>query len=125
MSPENGQESTLVSHLEALRHALIRSIAALTSLLFIAGVAFCLVVCYPLVVKFGMGFANGMLEPVFGISNLVSLAIWLSLAFGCLFQFSLVTYALIRAGIVSYGTVCDKRPYVVVAILLVAARRYK
>ncbi|MBR4785061.1 MAG: twin-arginine translocase subunit TatC [Fibrobacter sp.] len=205
MSPENGQESTLVSHLEALRHALIRSfvalgigivplfllspyildwfceqiavqagltlhyfspmevfllqvkiaalldcvlfspyiawniwqfvlpalydnerkfirsIAALTSLLFIAGVAFCLVVCFPLVVKFGMSFANGMLEPVFGISNLVSLAIWLSLAFGCMFQFPLVTYALIRAGIVSYGTVCDKRPYVVVAILLVAA----
>lgn len=99
----------------------IRSIAALTSLLFIAGVAFCLVVCFPLVVQFGVSFAGESLMPVFGISNIVSLALWLSLAFGCMFQFPLVTYALIRAGIVSYETVCDKRPYVVVAILLVAA----
>ena len=99
----------------------VRSVAALTSLLFIAGVAFCLVVCFPLVVQFGMSFAGTQLLPVFGVSNLVSLALWLSLAFGCMFQFPLVTYALIRGGIVSYETVCDKRPYVVVAILLVAA----
>jgi sec-independent protein translocase protein TatC len=32
-----------------------------------------------------------------------------------------VTYALIRADIVNYETVCSKRPYVVVAILLFAA----
>ena len=99
----------------------IRSVVFLTSLLFIAGVAFCLVVCFPLIVEFGMSFAGSQLLPVFGVSNLVSLALWLSLAFGCMFQFPLVTYALIRGGIVSYETVCNKRPYVVVAILLVAA----
>jgi sec-independent protein translocase protein TatC len=38
-----------------------------------------------------------------------------------MFQFPLVTYALIRAGIVNYETVCGKRPYVVVAILVLAA----
>ena len=99
----------------------IRSIVGLTSLLFIAGVAFCLIVCFPLIVQFGMSFASESLQPVFGISNLISLAIWLSIAFGCMFQFPLVTYALIRGGIVSYETVCDKRPYVVVGILVVAA----
>ena len=99
----------------------IRSVAVLTSLLFIAGVAFCLVVCFPLIVQFGMSFAGESLMPVFGISNLVSLALWLSLAFGCMFQFPLVTYALVRAGIVSYETVCNKRPYVVVGILVFAA----
>ena len=99
----------------------IRSIVVLTSMLFIAGVAFCLIVSFPLIVQFGMSFAGATLQPVFGISNLVSLALWLSLAFGCMFQFPLVTYALIRAGIVSYETVCSKRPYVVVAILLFAA----
>ena len=99
----------------------IRSIVALTSMLFIAGVAFCLIVCFPLIVQFGMSFASTTLQPIFGISNLVTLALWLSLAFGCMFQFPLVTYALIRAGIVSYETVCSKRPYVVVAILLFAA----
>ena len=99
----------------------IRSIVAMTSGLFIAGVAFCLVVCFPLIVQFGMSFASTTLQPVFGVSNLVTLALWLSLAFGCMFQFPLVTYALIRAGIVNYETVCGKRPYVVVAILVLAA----
>ena len=99
----------------------VRSIAGLTSLLFIAGVAFCLIVCFPLVVQFGMSFAGSYLQPVFGVSNIVSLALWLSLAFGCMFQFPLVTYALIRGGIVKYETVCNKRPYVVVAVLLLAA----
>ena len=100
----------------------IHSVVALTSMLFIAGVAFCLIVCFPLIVQFGMSFAGATLQPVFGVSNLVTLALWLSLAFGCMFQFPLVTYALIRAGIVNYETVCSKRPYVVVAILLFAAR---
>ena len=99
----------------------IRSIVGLTSALFIAGVAFCLIVCFPLIVQFGMSFAGETLTPVFGVSNLISLALWLSLTFGCMFQFPLVTYALIRGGIVSYETVCDKRPYVVVGILVVAA----
>ncbi len=99
----------------------IRSIVCLTSLLFIVGVVFCLIVCFPLIVQFGMSFAGTSLQPVFGVSNLVTLALWLSLAFGCMFQFPLVTYALIRAGIVSYETVCSKRPYVVVAILVLAA----
>ena len=99
----------------------IHSIVWLTSALFMAGVAFCLIVCFPLIVQFGMSFAGETLTPVFGVSNLISLAIWLSLAFGCMFQFPLVTYALVRGGIVSYETVCDKRPYVVVGILVVAA----
>ena len=99
----------------------LRSIAVLTSLLFIAGVAFCLVVCYPLILQFGMSFASDMLQPVFGVSNLVTLALWLSFAFGCMFQFPLVTYALVRAGIVEYETVCSKRPYVVIGVLLLAA----
>ena len=99
----------------------VRSIAWLTSGLFIAGVAFCLVVCFPLVVRFGMSFAGETLLPVFGVSNLVSLSLWLSFAFGCMFQFPLVTYALVRADVVSYETVCNKRPYVLVGILLLSA----
>lgn len=99
----------------------IRSMVALTSFLFVAGVAFCLIVCFPLVVRFGMSFAGETFQPIFGVSNLVSLALWLSLAFGCMFQFPLVTYALIRGGVVDYKTVCNKRPYVVVAILVFAA----
>ena len=99
----------------------VRSIVGLTSVLFVAGGAFCLVVCFPLVVRFGMSFASDSLQPVLGVSSIVSLALWLSLAFGCMFQFPLVTYALVRGGIVKYEMMCRKRPYVVVAVLLLAA----
>ncbi|MBR2198695.1 MAG: twin-arginine translocase subunit TatC [Fibrobacter sp.] len=37
-----------------------------------------------------------------------------------MFQFPLVTYALIRSGVVSYEMVCLKRPYVV-GVLVIAA----
>lgn len=99
----------------------IKSITWMTSGLFIAGVVFCLGICFPLIVKFGMSFQSENLLPVLGVSNVVSLALWLALAFGCMFQFPLVTYALIRAGIVSYETVCHARPYVLIGILVLAA----
>ena len=73
MSTKQDQEATLISHLEALRRALIRSLVGLTSFLFVAGVAFCLLVCFPLIVEFGMSFAGDSLTPVFGVLNLVSL----------------------------------------------------
>ena len=99
----------------------VRSIVWMTSGLFISGVVFCLGICFPLVVRFGMSFESESLQPIFGVENIVTLALWLSLAFGCMFQFPLVTYALIRADIVYYETVCHARPYVVVAILVLAA----
>ncbi len=99
----------------------VRSIVWMTSGLFISGVFFCLGICFPLVVRFGMSFESANLQPIFGVENIVTLALWLSLAFGCMFQFPLVTYALIRSGVVYYETVCHARPYVVVAILVLAA----
>lgn len=99
----------------------LRSVVWLTGLLFALGIIFCLFVCFPLIVRFGMSFANETLQPIFGISDLVTLALWLSFAFGCMFQFPLVTFALVRFNIVEYETVCNKRPYVIVAVLVLAA----
>lgn len=99
----------------------IRRMAWLTGTLFMAGAVFCLIVCFPLIVNFGLSFQNDNLLPILGVSNIVSLALWLSFAFGCMFQFPLVTYAMIRSGIVYYETVCHARPYVVIAILVLAA----
>ncbi len=99
----------------------LKSVALTSSFLFVAGVAFFLSLCFPLLLKFGMSFASESVQPVFGISNIYSLAIWLSLAFGGMFQFPIVTYLLIRSGIVSYESVCRKRSYVIVLVLIVAA----
>lgn len=99
----------------------IRGIVLFSSALFIGGVAFCLLVCFPMVVRFGMCFATEGIVATIGISQVVSMALWLSIAFGLMFQFPLVTFGLVKSGIVEYATVCNKRPYVLVGVLVLAA----
>lgn len=99
----------------------IKSLVLVSAGLFAAGVAFCLLVLMPLVVKFGMSFSTSNLNPVFGLSNIIGLSLVMALAFGVMFQMPLITIALIRAGIVSYDTVSNLRPYIIVVILILAA----
>lgn len=98
----------------------IKSIVITSSALFIIGVLFCLFFILPLVIRFGMSFVTNNIQAMFGIGNIVSLALWLSLVFGIMFQFPLVTYALIRSNIVSYETIKSKRTYVFVGILILS-----
>ena len=98
----------------------IRSIVLTSSSLFIVGVLFCLFFILPLIINFGISFATADIKAVFGISNIVGLALMLSVIFGLMFQFPLITYSLIRSQIVSYDGVKSKRPYIFVGILIVA-----
>ena len=99
----------------------IKSIVGLSSFLFVLGALFCIFFILPLIINFGVSFASPQIKAVFGISNVISTALWLAVVFGLMFQFPIVTYALIRWGIASYEGVKSKRPYVFVAILIVAA----
>lgn len=99
----------------------IKSIVLTSSGLFIAGVLFCIFFILPLIINFGISFATDEIKAVFGVSNIITIALWLSVVFGLMFQFPLITYSMIRSGIVSYETVKDKRPYVFVVILIIAA----
>ena len=98
----------------------IKSIVLTSSALFIIGVLFCLFFILPLVIRFGLSFVTDSIQPVFGIGNIVSLALWLSLVFGVMFQFPLITYALIRSDLVSYKAMQSKRTYVFVGILILS-----
>lgn len=98
----------------------IKSIVLISSSLFIIGVIFCLFLILPLVIKFGLSFATDSIKPMFGIVNIVSLALWLSVIFGLMFQFPLITYSLIRSGLVSYESVEGKRAYVFIGILVIS-----
>lgn len=98
----------------------IKSIVLTSSGLFIIGVLFCLFFILPLVIRFGMSFVTDNIQAVFGIGNVVSLALWLSFVFGIMFQFPLVTYSLIRSGLVAYETIQSKRAYVLVGILILS-----
>lgn len=98
----------------------IKSIVLSSSLLFIIGVLFCLFFILPLVIRFGMSFATKDLQPLFGIDNIISLALWLAMIFGIMFQFPLITCALIRSQIVSYQAIKSKRAYVFLGILILS-----
>lgn len=100
---------------------MIKSIVFLSSGLFVLGVVFCVFVILPLIINFGMSFSSSNIQAVFGISNVVTLSLWLAVVFGLMFQMPLLTHFLIKSGVVDYETIADKRPYVVVILLIAAA----
>lgn len=100
---------------------IIKSAIISSSVFFILGVLFCLFFILPLVIKFGVSFASENITAVLGLSNVLNLALWLTVAFGVMFQLPLIVYFLIKSGIVSIDYVYDKRPYVVVILLTLAA----
>ena len=99
----------------------IRNSVFLSSFLFVAGVCFCLFLILPLIIRFGMSFAGDNIQAMFGVSNVINLALWLCFTFGLMFQVPLVTNMLIKWDILSYDTVSSKRPYVVVVLLIISA----
>ena len=98
----------------------IKSIVLTSSALFIIGVLFCLFFILPLVIRFGMSCVTDNIQAMFGIGNVISLALWLAIVFGVMFQFPLVTYALIRSELITYETIKSKRAYVFVGILILS-----
>ena len=73
----------------------IKSIVLTSSTLFAAGVIFCIFMILPLIINFGVSFAGDNVHALFGISNVISLALWLGFVFGLMFQVPLVVNLLI------------------------------
>lgn len=99
----------------------IRAIVVSSALLFLFGVAFCLFAILPLIINFGVSFGGQHIHAMFGISNVMNLALGLAFVFGLMFQVPLVTNMLIRWNIVSYESISSKRPYVVTGLLVISA----
>ena len=92
-----------------------------SSILFVLGVTFCICLILPLIINFGISFAGDNINAIFGVSNVVNLALWLGFTFGLMFQVPLITHMLIKWDILPYETISSKRPYVIVVILISAA----
>ncbi|MBO7332771.1 MAG: twin-arginine translocase subunit TatC [Alphaproteobacteria bacterium] len=99
----------------------IRSVILSSVSLFCIGVLFCVFLILPLIIRFGLSFSSAEIKPVFGLGNVISLSLWLSVVFGVMFQFPLITQGLIKSGLVSYETVKNKRPYIFTGILILSA----
>lgn len=92
-----------------------------SSVLFFSGVVFCTGVILPMLMTFSGGFATPELQPILGLANFLNLAGWLMLAFGIMFQAPIVVLLAVRFGVVSTESLKRKRPYIMTAILILAA----
>lgn len=99
----------------------IKTVVFASTFLFLLGACFCIFVIMPIVVKFGLSFARENITPVFGLSNIINLTLVMAASFGAMFQMPLITIALVKSGVISYESLSDKRPYVIVIILILAA----
>ena len=92
-----------------------------STLLFLSGGTFCVAAILPLLMRFSHGFATPELTPMLGLSEFLELSGWLTLSFGLMFQAPIVVLLAVRFGLVSADSLAKKRPYVVTAILVLAA----
>ena len=91
------------------------------SVLFFAGAAFSVAGVLPLLMRFAMGFETAMVRPTIGVASFLELAGGMALAFGFVFQTPLAVMLAVRFHVVKAATLAKGRPYVIVAILVIAA----
>jgi sec-independent protein translocase protein TatC len=92
-----------------------------STVLFLAGVAFCYYFVFGQVFKFIHGFAPKSITPAPDIEAYFSFVITMFIAFGVTFEIPIVVLILVRAGVVSVEKLRDVRPYVIVGAFVVAA----
>jgi len=96
-------------------------LTATCSLLFILGAAMAITVAVPLMMRFAMSFQTDQIQPMLGLENFISLAGWMMLGFGAMFQLPVAIYMLAASNMVSVATLRRQRPLVVVGIVTTAA----
>jgi hypothetical protein len=84
--------------------------------LFVCGAEMALFYVFPRVVQFGVSLAAGKIDMVPQLSSVISLAGWLMLGFGVMFQLPILVYLLAITGLVSVQMMRKTRPVVVIAI---------
>jgi sec-independent protein translocase protein TatC len=92
-----------------------------SSLLFVGGIAFCIYYILPIIMGFSGSFSTDGIKPIIGLQNFLSLAGWLMLAFGLMFQAPIVVLLSVRFGLTTAKSLREKRPFVIVAILFLSA----
>ncbi|RJG09452.1 twin-arginine translocase subunit TatC [Massilia cavernae] len=92
-----------------------------SSLLFMAGVAFCYFFVFGRVFEFIAGFSPTSIAVTPDIENYLDFVISMCLAFGVTFEVPVVVVILVRMGIVSVAKLKEIRSYVVVGSFVIAA----
>jgi sec-independent protein translocase protein TatC len=92
-----------------------------SSLLFIAGMAFCYFVVFKSVFTFIASFAPQSITPAPDIEAYLSFVMTMFLAFGVTFEVPVAVVLLVRMGIVTVAKLKEARGYVIVGAFVIAA----
>jgi len=108
----------------ALAAELRRSLSAILPLsyaLFLAGTALGVFVVVPATVRVLVGFGSADVRPLLSAANYLEFVVWLSLAFGAVFQLPVVLVFLAKAGVVTPETLRERRRVCWLAAFVAAA----
>ncbi|WP_353171558.1 twin-arginine translocase subunit TatC [Paracandidimonas soli] len=92
-----------------------------STLLFLAGMAFCYFVVFRTVFGFIAGFAPQSITPAPDIEAYVSFVITMFIAFGVTFEVPVVVVLLVKTGMVTVQKLREARGYVIVGAFVIAA----
>ncbi|MDR2259888.1 MAG: twin-arginine translocase subunit TatC [Azoarcus sp.] len=92
-----------------------------STLLFLAGMAFCYFFVFGMVFRFIAQFAPESVVPAPDIEQYLSFVTTMFIAFGATFEVPVAVILLVRAGVVSVAKLREIRPYVLVGALVVGA----
>jgi sec-independent protein translocase protein TatC len=100
---------------------LVAPLVISSSLLFIAGVAFCYFLVFGTIFPFINHFAPASVSVAPDIDSYVDFAMTMFLSFGMAFEVPIVVIVLVRMGLVPLAKLKQVRPYAVVAAFVIAA----
>jgi len=100
---------------------LVAPLVVSSSILFIAGVAFCYFFVFGVIFKFINEFAPKSIMVAPDIESYFSFVMTLFIAFGIAFEVPIVVVVLVRMGLVSVEKLREFRPYVIVGAFVIAA----
>lgn len=100
---------------------LVAPLVISSSILFIAGVAFCYFLVFGVIFKFINEFAPSSIAVAPDIENYFGFVLTMFIAFGLTFEVPIVVIVLVRAGVVSVEQLKQMRPYIVVGAFIIAA----
>ncbi len=88
---------------------------------FVGGVLFCYFIVFPVAIKFFLGFATDVIQPLPSMTEYLSFTTKMLLGFGLVFQLPIVIIFLARLGIVTVEFLRKNRKYAILLIFVVAA----
>jgi sec-independent protein translocase protein TatC len=100
---------------------LVAPLVVSSSLLFLAGVAFCYFFVFGVIFKFINEFAPKSITVAPDIESYFGFVMTLFIAFGVTFEVPIVVIVLVRMGLVSVEKLREVRPYVIVGAFVIAA----